>query len=90
MTNLKPFQTEIINNFINNDKKVLFHIERSSGKSINYNNQERIEALMQGWTSENKASLYAKMKKLGISKGGFLSSDKENIELFNYLMKQCG
>lgn len=47
-----------------------------------------ITLLMSGWTIENKKRLYAKMQKLGISKGGILSSDRENIELFNYLMKE--
>ena len=54
-----------------------------------YTTQERIKAVMQGWTKENKAALYAKMQKLGIKKGGFLSHKAENIELFKYLSQEA-
>ena len=53
-----------------------------------YTTPERIALLMAGWTIENKRGLYAKMQKLGIMQGGILSTIGENIELFNYLMKE--
>jgi len=53
-----------------------------------YTTPERIALLMSGWTIENKRGLYAKMQKLGIMQGGFLTQASENIELFNYLMKE--
>jgi hypothetical protein len=52
-----------------------------------YITQERIAALMAGWKSENKAALRAKMEKLGINKGGFLSTHEENLQLYKYLIK---
>lgn len=54
---------------------------------MHYTTQTRIALLMSGWTIENKRALYAKMQSKGIMQGGILSTNAENIELFNYLMK---
>ena len=52
---------------------------------MRYTTQERIHALMKGWTKENLIALHNKMKNKGMMTGGILSTNKENMALFEYL-----